>query len=105
MISPDSLVFLIKLFAYVKNKSIRTRPIHKNRRMTTNCPQTRRFLSRTASAYDQQGSCEWNADTNPGYQYSAKSFNFSMTMINELGNKTQYLGLVDNYGIGKCPAS
>lgn len=24
-------------------------------------------------------------------------------MFNELGNKTQYLGLVDNYAIGKCP--
>ncbi|KAI9551931.1 hypothetical protein GHT06_022268 [Daphnia sinensis] len=71
----------------------------RSRRMTTPCPQSRRFLSRTAYASDQQGSCEWGPSTTPGYQYSAKAFNFSMAMFNELGNKTQYLGLVDNYAI------
>ena len=68
----------------------------------TPCPQSRRFLSRTAYASDQQGSCEWGPSTTPGYQYSAKSFNFIMAISNELNNKTQYLGVVDNYGIGKC---
>ncbi|EFX83323.1 hypothetical protein DAPPUDRAFT_100606 [Daphnia pulex] len=65
----------------------------------TPCPQSRRFLSRTAYASDQQGSCEWGPTTSPGYQYSAKSFNFSMALFNELGNVTQHLGVVDNYGI------
>ncbi len=89
------------LGAKCKTKSIRTRAIH-NRRMMTPCPQSRRFLSRTAYASDQQGSCEWGPTTSPGYQYSAKSFNFSMALFNELGNVTQHLGVVDNYGIGKC---
>jgi hypothetical protein len=69
--------------------------------MMTPCPQSRRFLSRTAYASDQQGSCEWGPSTTPGYQYSAKSFDFSMAISNELNNKTQYLGVVDNYAIGK----
>lgn len=89
------------LGAKCKTKSIRTRAIH-NRRMMTPCPQSRRFLSRTVYASDQQGSCEWGPTTSPGYQYSAKSFNFSMALFNELGNVTQHLGVVDNYGIGKC---
>ena len=88
----------------IKNKqTIHTRH---NRRMTTQCPSSlnppRRFLFKTIDAADQQGSCEWNENSTPSYQYTTKSFNFSMTMSNELaGNKTQYLGLVDNYAIGK----
>lgn len=74
--------------------------------MTTPCPDylnpARRFLSKTVDANDQQGSCEWSEGSTPSYQYTAKSFNFTMTMSNELAaNKTQYLGLVDNYAIGK----
>ena len=88
----------------IKNKqTIHTRH---NRRMTTQCPSSlnppRRFFFKTIDAADQQGSCEWNENSTPSYQYTTKSFNFSMTMSNELaGNKTQYLGLVDNYAIGK----
>lgn len=101
--SSDTFV-LIKSFVFMyQKKNPFERVQSTNRRMTTPCPQSRRFLSRTAYASDQQGSCEWGPSTSPGYQYSAKSFNFSMAMFNELGNKTQYLGLVDNYAIGKCP--
>lgn len=103
MIFVRHVCFNQKLCVHVPKKNPFERVQSTNRRMTTPCPQSRRFLSRTAYASDQQGSCEWGPSTSPGYQYSAKSFNFSMAMFNELGNKTQYLGLVDNYAIGKCP--
>jgi hypothetical protein len=78
------------------------------RRMTTRCPgilsSSRRLmlLSLRASADDStNGSCVWTESSTPPYLTTTKHFNFTMAAYNEVANMTQYVGLVDNYAIGK----
>lgn len=64
-----------------------------------------RFICPSRQLDEKKTACNWTNESGPVYYATANTFNFTMFMSNALAPNDppiqQYLGVVDNYAIGK----